>query len=255
MDAIKLTERDICQGYVILVNRQHSIRTELFQGTQRLVPADPRYPETLLASQPAALLTRLIQDCGGQGRILPVSGYRTLREQTGLFDDSLRRNGREFTHRFVAFPNCSEHQTGLAIDLAENKPNIDLIRPDFPYTGVFGAFRDLAAEYGFVERYPKGKEAVTGIAFEPWHFRYVGYPHAKIMRDKGLALEEYLEFIRGFPYPEKAYLVKTGETAFRISFVQVERDHPVSISRPDGWFWISGNNADGVIVTSWEQET
>ncbi|HBY97104.1 MAG TPA: hypothetical protein DEP84_24690 [Chloroflexi bacterium] len=88
--------------------------------------------------QPATLLTRLIRDCGGQDKILPVSGYRTLREQTRLFDESLRRNGREFTHQFVAFPNCSEHQTGLAIDLAENKPNIDLIRPDFPYATELG---------------------------------------------------------------------------------------------------------------------
>lgn len=61
-----------------------------------------------------------------------------MREQTRLFDESLRRNGREFTHQFVAFPNCSEHQTGLAIDLAENKPNIDLIRPDFPYATELG---------------------------------------------------------------------------------------------------------------------
>lgn len=253
MDAIKLTEKDLYQGYLMLVNREHAIRTELIQSTQRLVAADPRYPEVLLARQPAALLARLIKNCGGQDRILPVSGYRTLHEQTRLFDDSLRRNGREFTHQFVALPNCSEHQTGLAIDLAENKPGIDPIRPDLPYTGVFGAFRDLAAAYGFVERYPKGKEAVTGIAFEPWHFRYVGHPHASIMRDKGLVLEEYLEFIRSFPYPERAYLVNTGETAFQISFVLVERDHPVSIPRPDGRFWISGNNADGAIVTSWEQ--
>ena len=61
-----------------------------------------------------------------------------------------------------------------------------------PYEGICQRFRELAPLYGFIERYPANKEAVTGIAHEPWHFRYVGRPHAQRMTDLGLTLEEYL---------------------------------------------------------------
>ena len=97
------------------------------------------------------------------------------------------------TRKFVAYPGCSEHQTGLAIDLGANLPEIDFICPEFPDTGIFGKFREKAADFGFIERYPKGKEAVTGIGAEPWHFRYVGVPHAAVMKAGGLVLEEYAE--------------------------------------------------------------
>ena len=93
----------------------------------------------------------------------------------------------------MALPGCSEHQTGLAIDLGLRGPEVDFLCPDFPYTGPCGDFRRLAADYGFVERYPAGKEPITGIAHEPWHFRYVGVPHAERMAAMGLVLEEYWE--------------------------------------------------------------
>lgn len=79
---------------------------------------------------------------------------------------------------------ASEHQTGLAIDLAENKEQIDFICPHFPYTGICGEFRAAAPRFGFIERYVSGKEQITGIGAEPWHFRYVGYPHSVIMAEK-----------------------------------------------------------------------
>ena len=83
-------------------------------------------------------------------------------------------NGEEFTNQFVARPGHSEHQTGLAIDLGLKQPDIDFLRPYFPYKGICQTFRELSTDYGFIERYPAGKEAITGIAHEPWHFRYVG---------------------------------------------------------------------------------
>lgn len=87
------------------------------------------------------------------------------------------------------------HETGLAIDVGKELEEVDFICPEFPYEGVCQIFRELAPMYGFIERYPKGKEAVTGIAKEPWHFRYVGYPHARIIQNLGMTLEEYHAFI------------------------------------------------------------
>ena len=122
----------------------------------------------------------------------PVSGWRSFEEQTDIYQNSLVKNGRSFTRKYVALPGHSEHQTGLAIDLGLRGPELDFIRPDFPYTGICQRFRERAVDFGFVERYPAGKEAVTGITHEPWHFRYVGPAHAREIVRRGLALEEYL---------------------------------------------------------------
>ncbi len=105
------------------------------------------------------------------------------------------REGDAFTRQYVALPGCSEHQTGLAIDLGEDVPDLDFIRPSFPDSGACGAFRRAAARYGFLQRYCREKEALTGIAEEPWHFRYVGAPHAQLMEEHGLCLEEYVPFL------------------------------------------------------------
>ena len=72
---------------------------------------------------------------------------------------------------------------------------IDFIRPAFPYEGVCQTFRERAADYGFIERYERDKEEITGISAEQWHFRYVGRPHGWIIKEKGLALEEYITYL------------------------------------------------------------
>ena len=88
---------------------------------------------------------------------------------------------------------AGDPETGLAIDLALNAPDIDFICPEFPRTGICRKFRELAPYYGFIERYQKAKEPITGISEEPWHFRYVGTPHSVVIAENGLSLEEYIE--------------------------------------------------------------
>lgn len=174
---------------LILVNRQNPYTMSI---RQNLTPVLPAFPRILLEREAAHALSRLMEKLGGWGNILPVSGWRSFDEQEKIYLDSLRDNGREFTRQFVALPGHSEHQTGLAIDLGLRGESVDFIRPDFPYDGICQRFRELAPAYGFIERYPAGKEGVTGIAHEPWHFRYVGAPHAESMARQGLCLEEYL---------------------------------------------------------------
>lgn len=175
--------------YLILVNRKHPICGQ----PNDLVSISPEYPEIKLRRTAQAALTELLRAVESSDRIVPVSGYRSREEQTYIYESSLAESGLEFTEKYVALPGCSEHQTGLAIDLALNQDNIDFICPDFPYDGICREFRKLAPKYGFIERYPKGKEAITGIAHEPWHFRYVGCPHAEIITLKNMTLEEYIE--------------------------------------------------------------
>lgn len=175
--------------YLILVNRQHPISRE----PDDLVSASTEHAEIKLRRAAQTALAELLRAIGSGDKIVPVSGYRSQEEQTAIYESSLVENGLAFTEKYVAFPGCSEHQTGLAIDLALNQDVIDFIRPNFPYDGICDEFRNLAPKFGFIERYPKGKEQITGIAHEPWHFRYVGCPHAEIMTMQNMALEEYIE--------------------------------------------------------------
>lgn len=168
----------------MLVNQQHPVslspRSLVLVGGQ-----------VLLEQCAATALNQLMEELDGWRYITAVSGWRSQEEQCEIYLQSLLENGEEFTNKFVARPGHSEHQTGLAIDLGLKQPDIDFLRPNFPYEGICQTFRELAADYGFIERYPAGKEAITGIAHEPWHFRYVGVPHAKIMVDHNWTLEEY----------------------------------------------------------------
>ena len=159
------------QGDLILVNAHHpchplpqpDLVTVAGTGVQ-------------LERRAAQALDSLMAAIDGWKGIVPVSGWRALAEQQAIWDGSLAENGLPFTQTYVACPGCSEHQTGLAIDLGLNQGEIDFIRPAFPYEGLCQTFRQTMAQYGWVQRYPAGKEAITGIGHEPWHFRYVGQP-------------------------------------------------------------------------------
>jgi D-alanyl-D-alanine dipeptidase/carboxypeptidase len=108
---------------------------------------------------------------------------------------TLKEKGELFTKKYVAKPGCSEHELGLAIDLGLAEATNDFIRPSFSKGPVVATFLANMAKYGFILRYPKGKEEITSISFEPWHFRYVGTPHSEIMAQQGWVLEEYLDFL------------------------------------------------------------
>lgn len=175
--------------YLILVNATHPYEKE-GQEKLREFPGTGIFMEEEAAEHLQALLDTLPED-----KIVLVSGYRTRKEQEEIWNDSIKENGLEFTKKYVAKPGCSEHETGLAIDLGLKADEIDFIRPAFPYEGICQTFRERAADYGFIERYQKSKEAVTGISAEQWHFRYVGVPHARIIKEKDFALEEYIAYL------------------------------------------------------------
>jgi D-alanyl-D-alanine carboxypeptidase len=93
-------------------------------------------------------------------------------------------------------------------------------------------------------RYPEDKTAVTGIKYEPWHFRYVGLPHSAIMQQKNMVLEEYLDFLK----KQKSFTTTVDGEAYTISYYPVS--HRTTIPKPAGrQYDISGDNMDGVIVT------
>lgn len=125
------------------------------------------------------------------------SGYRSQNRQEKLFKQAVQENlsqglssesAQAKAALSVARPGFSEHSTGLALDF-------NGVREDFNETPEYEWLMQHAAEYGFVLRYPKEKESITKIRFEPWHFRYVGVEHAKKMQELGFCLEEYVAYL------------------------------------------------------------
>ena len=227
-----LTENDIYHGDLILVNKDHMYRREGETPFERA-------GNELLSQRAASALKALLKATDSEEDIIVVSGFRSYQEQRDLWESSLSENGREFTEQYVARPLHSEHQTGLAVDVGLNVEEIDFIRPYFPDEGKCRAFRLNAAKFGFILRYPAEKEYITHISHEPWHFRYVGVPHAEIMEQNGFTLEEYTVFLKA--YSNTPLIL--GD--FAVSYLKGER-FPLEI--PDG-FSVSGNNADGFVLS------
>ncbi len=142
----------------------------------------------------------------GLSSLILVSGYRSYDYQQEVFDRKVNylieegltdKEAANKAKTIVAMPGTSEHQTGLAIDVT----NADLAKEDDPLIEDFGEtthgkWLDLNAhDYGFILRYPEDKVSVTGITYEPWHYRYVGVHHAKEIKKLKICLEEYILYL------------------------------------------------------------
>ncbi len=114
-----------------------------------------------------------------------ISGFRSYDYQEKIYNIYVKEFGEEKTNTFSAKPGHSEHQTGLAIDLCEDSDKFIGTKEDI-------WLQKNAYKFGFIIRYPKGKEKITGYKYEPWHLRYVGRKYAKVIFTRGLTLEEYL---------------------------------------------------------------
>ena len=236
----------IYSGELILVNAKHSFKEHFANDT--LKPVISQNPGVLLKNNVVERLASVMNEINGWEKIVAVSGWRSLVEQKNLYAQSVQENGKDFTEKYVAIPGHSEHQTGLAVDLALKRETIDFIRPDFPYMGICQRFREKSILHGFIERYPRHKENITGIAHEPWHFRYVGMPHSAIMTKHGLCLEEYIGFIKAYRYKQNPYLY--GKVS--VSYLEASKKEKIALEH-DGMIHqhISGNNIDGFIITEW----
>lgn len=250
MKNITLSKEKVHFGNLLLVNAKSPMQV---MNENDLMPITAEAPNVLLKREVGNILKMIFEKEGYSDKIIPVSGYRSAGEQRDIYKTSLRDNGENFTRKFVALPNHSEHQTGLAIDLALKKEDIDFICPEFPYDGVCDEFRKAAPLYGFIERYPDGKEQITGIAHEPWHFRYVGYPHSEIMTENKLTLEEYIEFIKQFLWENNHLRIHRNEKNIEVFYAAAGVTGMTTITLPEKTVYqVSGNNVDGFIVTLWE---
>ncbi len=129
------------------------------------------------------------------------SSYRTIEYQQYNFDRSVQQrvnNGMSYeeavldTEKEVAYPGKSEHNAGLSADIFSDE-YVSFDDDGFKNTKAYAWLMENAADYGFILRYPEGKEAETGIIYEPWHYRFVGVYYAHKVQDSGLCLEEFFE--------------------------------------------------------------
>ena len=147
------------------------------------IPQDFKSPDADIASgalkqlQAAALLDGF--------SIELLSGYRSYNRQKTIYEKKVADRGYDSADRYSARPGHSEHQTGLAFDVGS-------ITYTYGETASGQWLNANCAKYGFIIRYPEGKEEITGYGYEPWHIRYVGLEAATEIMEKGLTLEEYL---------------------------------------------------------------
>ena len=122
------------------------------------------------------------------------STYRSVERQKELWAEFEEKYGRAYCEKYAAVPGYSEHHTGLAIDVCLIKDGqvIDDNDEMIAEVEIFSKIHTFLSDYGFILRYMKGKEDITGYSYEPWHFRYVGIKAAKKIYQKRITLEEYL---------------------------------------------------------------
>lgn len=134
--------------------------------------------------------------------LLVISSFRTRQRQTTLYNNQVAKQKVNYPNKsqseiekiaatISAYPGTSEHEVGLAVDF-------NSVEESFEKTDAFNWLKANAAEYGFVLRYPKDKQSITGVIYEPWHYRYVGEKHAKKMNELGLCLEEYITLLKKY---------------------------------------------------------
>ena len=194
IDTSKYTDKEL-----ILVNPWHLL-PEAFEADLEYVEYGHRIDECA-----AEDLREMLADCRAEGNApLICSSFRERTKQETLFENDVRRfmyrgyseeDAREETAKNVAVPGSSEHEAGLAVDIVYLRyQSLDESQEN---NATQQWLMEHCQDYGFILRYPRDKQDITGITYEPWHYRYVGYEAAEEIMSRGICLEEYLGQIDG----------------------------------------------------------
>lgn len=195
----KQQKRDeaLSNEFLIIVNKENTIDSS-YEPNDLVIPSIRLKTALPMTKKVRAEVGKALEEMFKAAKkdnitLIGISGYRSYKYQNDVFKKNVKEEGIESTEKYVAVPGTSEHQTGLAIDVLSN----EYLRLDegFKNTKAYRWLCDNMADYGFIIRYPKGKEDITGYEYEPWHIRYVGVEYAKEIQDSGLTLEEYLDNI------------------------------------------------------------
>lgn len=184
--------------YLVLVNEENRLPENFADTVEFISVKNSEGAEYTIEKKTYEAFLRLREDIlANEGfQIELISVFRTIAAQEATFARYVCEHDLEYARKYVAIPGHSEHHTGIAIDVGiviDGK----IIRKVEELLGADDMFRVIQKklpEYGFILRYPKGKEEITKIGYESWHFRYIDSPEiAKEMADTGLCFEEYWE--------------------------------------------------------------
>ncbi len=249
---LSLTEEQKYTGDLILVNAEHPYHFDANKDLNLVLLSEAQsfdYPlsrdDFRLSAAVVPYLDAMIRDCDaaiGTSYTSVSSAWRSEEYQQNVRDEYAELYGEDYAEKYVAAPGCSEHHTGLSVDLG-------IIYDD----GAEGTFsesenavwmREQSYRYGFVRRYAEDKTEITGISNEAWHFRYVGYPHSAYMYAENLCLEEYLALLREETSPSGPLQMEYGEQTYSVFYTE-----ETEITEPEGNYTISGDNLNGYIIT------
>ena len=225
--------------FLELVNVDYSLNEEPEDDT--LASAWPGVPvlttDVTLNKTAKSAVTAMLAAAGetADGPYYISSGYRNYAEQKKLYNGMADKS-------YVQPPGHSEHETGLAADI--------MVKGLTQYVMAVSADGKWLAEnswqYGLILRYPQNKVDVTGISYEPWHFRYIGQPHAWYCQQNNLCFEEYIQFLKD----NGGYTAEIDGTNYTVLY---EIPQNGIIYLPDSRNYnVSGDNTGGYIVTTWE---
>lgn len=236
---IKVAKDQVYQGNLILVNKvyplhQQGVLSDVIKLSQHkeLVKGYGLYDNNIQLSKSVVQAFLKLVGAADKDKVRNfsiTSGYRDLKEQAKLYDEM----GSDY-----ALPaGYSEHNLGLSLDIGST-----LMEMNQAPEGKW--LNQNAWKYGFILRYPKDQTAITGIQYEPWHYRYVGLPHSAIMQKQHLVLEQYLDYVK----KEKSITFKVDGEKYEVSYYAVSNNTTIKVPA-NRRYEISGNNMDGIIVT------
>lgn len=254
---------DVKAGDLILVNTTHPFTFDnvpslvrSFSNVSVYTAKTPNYSvsnmNVFMDETAIEAVNRMLDDfyahLGNKKSVIVTQGLRTYEEQQAMLELKISQFGENQT--IAQKPGYSEHHTGLAMDISTY---VNGVMGTFTGENEYAWVHENAHKYGFVLRYPAGKEDITGISHETWHFRYVGVPHAQYMYRNGYTLEEYIDILAMYPF-ESIQLNITDEVTgkeYSIYSVPVEQDGtriPIPAKGYNG-YTLSGDNNGHIIVT------
>lgn len=173
-------------GYLV-VNKTYTLPDDYIPTSTHTEAGDQKYCQTCIIDEAWEAYNEMKSDATALGlNIYIASGYRSYKAQEGLYNNYVARDGKEAADTYSARPGHSEHQSGYAFDL-------NSVTDEFANTQEGKWVNEKCYEYGFIIRYPKGKEDETGYKYESWHLRYVGKELAKKLYNNGdwITMEDY----------------------------------------------------------------
>lgn len=268
---LEFTQDDVGVGDLILVNSNHAIADEELlleemdtiygnraqiddKGIYGLLGSDAKADKNAIDAINEMILAYRKEG----GTLYPVitQAYRSVAEQEAKYREGEKTYGDD-TPKYYSVPGCSDYHTGLAFTF---KIQIDGASYDLGASQAapfYNWLKDNAYKYGFIFRYPSDKEQYTGIdgTVVPYQMRYVGKAHSLFMQQYDLCFEEYIDYIRGYEYGKYHLTMYFIGTQYEIFFVKNEAEINKAEIAYDAVYEVSGNNADGYIVTIYRDLT